>query len=168
MLSTVRSVEVVSDPTNVLALEAAARRQHQADAGTPCSLSPGTTNQRFEAPGALAHFELFTLLSSAPDTGSGRTEAELQVLHLEFWAEMAELLDAGTTRIEFTIIGDGPMRDRVEDTVGPGLPGVALHDAPQRTQGIGYYNLQPSRSSRRAGRGTSSSETVASLTGRPH
>ena len=140
VLSTVRSVEVVSDPTNVLALEAAARRQHQGDAVHLAACHRVLRNQHFEAPGALAHFELFTLLSSARDSGSGRTEAELLVLHLGFWAEIAgELLGGRTTRIDFTVIGDGPVRDRVEDTVGPGLSGVALHDAPDRTQGIGYY-----------------------------
>lgn len=81
-----------------------------------------------------------SLVSSARDSGSGRTEAGLLVAHLSFWAEMAvELLGGEGIRIDLTVIGDGPVRDRVDDTVRRRLSGVPLHDPPQRTQGIGYY-----------------------------
>lgn len=140
VLSTVRSVEVVSDPTNVLALEAAKRRRQGADVVHLAACHRVLRTQQFDAPEALAHFELFSLVSSARDSGSGRTEAELLIAHLSFWAEMAvELLGGEGIRIDLTVIGDGPVRDRVDDTVRRRLSGVPLHDAPQRTQGIGYY-----------------------------
>jgi hypothetical protein len=140
VVSTVRSVEVVSDPTNVLALEAARRRRQGTGPVHLAACHRVLRNQRFEAPGALPHFELFTLVSSARDTGSGRTEADLLVLHLGFWVEvLGELLGDEAVRIDLTTIGDGPVRDRVDDVVRPRLPVMNLHDAPDRTQGIGYY-----------------------------
>ncbi len=140
VLSTVRSVEVVSDPTNVLALEAATRRLHGADAVHLAACHRVLRTQQFNAPDALAHFELFSLVSSARDSGSGRTEAELLVQQLGYWAAIAaKLLHHRATTIELTVIGEGPIRDRLDDTVRPRLAGVSLHDAPDRTQGIGYY-----------------------------
>jgi hypothetical protein len=140
VLSTVRSSEVVSDPTNVLALEAAARRRAGADAVHLAACHRALRNQRFDAPEAAAHFELFTLVSSARDSGAGRTEARLLVLHLRFWAEATvALLGAQVGRIDLTLIDDVPIRERVDDTVRPALTGVRLADAPERTQGIGYY-----------------------------
>jgi hypothetical protein len=139
VLSTVRSSEVISDPTNVLVLEAAARRRRGADAVHLAACHRALRNQWFQTPEAMAHFELFTLVSSARDTGSGRTEAALLVRHLRFWADVTgQLLGAQAGRIDLTTI-DASVRDRVVDTVRPALAGVRLRDAPERTQGIGYY-----------------------------
>ncbi len=141
VLSTVRSLEVVSDLTNVLALEAASRRRRGTKPVHLAACQRVLRHQRFEAPGALPHFELFALVSSARDTGSSRTEAELLVLHLGFWVQaVSAILGDVAVRIDLTVIGDGPLRDRVEDVVRPGLPQAVLHDAPNRTQGIGYYS----------------------------
>jgi hypothetical protein len=140
VLSTVRSSEVVSDPTNVLALEAAARRRGGAHGVHLAACHRALRNQRFESPEAAAHFELFTLVSSAPDTGGGRTEADLLVLHLRFWADVTTaLLGAQVGRIDLTLIDDVPLRERMNDTVRPAIAGVRLAEAPERTQGIGYY-----------------------------
>ena len=140
VLSTVRSSEVVSDPTNVLALEAAARRRGGAHAVHLAACHRALRNQRFDAPDAAAHFELFTLVSSARDSGAGRTEAELLLLHLGFWADVTTaLVGAQVGRIDVTLIDDVRVRERVDDTVRPALVGVRLADAPERTQGIGYY-----------------------------
>lgn len=140
VLSTVRSSEVVSDPTNVLALEAARRRRVD---GGPMHLATChrvLRTQRFSSPDAASHFELFALVSSARDAGSARTEADLLVRHLRFWsAALADLLGPSGVRIDLTVIGDGTLTDRLADTVRPALPGVRLADAPGRTQGIGYY-----------------------------
>ncbi|MDB5506832.1 MAG: hypothetical protein JWR75_1470 [Devosia sp.] len=80
---TVRTGEVVSDPTNILALEAAIRRKKgQADvnlATTHRVVRP----QAYANPKMLAHFSMFGLLSTALDTGNCRTEAQAIGLHLE-------------------------------------------------------------------------------------
>ena len=139
VLSTVRLSEVVSDPTNVLALEAAVRRRAGADVVHLAACHRVLRNQRFDASDARPHFELFALVSSARDSGSARTEAELLVLHLRFWSElMSMMLGPNTGLIELTVISDA-LRERVDDLVRPALGGVRLRDAPDRTEGIGYY-----------------------------
>jgi hypothetical protein len=136
----VRSFEVVSDPTNVLALEAAVRRRAGADVVHLAACHRVLRNQRFDGPGGRPHSELFALVSSARDSGSARTEAELLVVHLRFWSEvLSVLLGPNSGLLDLTVINDATLRDRVDDTVRPALHGVQLRDAPDRTQGIGYY-----------------------------
>jgi len=82
-IPTARTGEVVSDPTNVLALEAAIRRgddlkRDPADVGF---VHLSTTQrvvrpQAYANPYALAHFSLFCLASSGRDRGSFGFEAE--------------------------------------------------------------------------------------------
>jgi hypothetical protein len=143
VLSTVRSSEVVSDPTNVLALEAAVRRRAGADVVHLAACHRVLRNQRFESSDARAHFEMFALVSSARDSGSARTEAQLLIVHLRFWSKVLSLLGPDTGLIDLTVIDDASLRERererVNDVVRPALAGVRLRDAPDRTQGIGYY-----------------------------
>jgi hypothetical protein len=49
------------------------------------------------------------------------------------------LLGAQVGRIDLTVIGDGPVRERVNDTVRPALAGARLSEAPERSSGMGYY-----------------------------
>jgi hypothetical protein len=72
IVSTIRGTEVVSDPTNVLALECAKRLQ--ADPGAHVRL---TTNHRCvraqafpKLPGFAAHFRMFCLVSAGHERGS--------------------------------------------------------------------------------------------------
>lgn len=138
VLSTVRSSEVVSDATNVLALEAAARRRRSEDPVHLAACHRVLRTQPFPPP-ALAHFELFSLVSSARDRGSARTEAELLVSHLGFWSRVIAALLGGVGRIDLTVIDGGAVRERVDDTVRPALGDAEVRDAPNRTQAIGYY-----------------------------
>jgi hypothetical protein len=137
VLSTARSTEVVSDATNVLALEAAVRRQRGQGVVQLAACHRVLRTQPFVAPG-LAHFELFSLVSSARDRGSARTEAALLVEHLSFWSQVIRELLGGAGRIELTVL-DPALGDRMADTVRPALPDSRLADAPQRTRAIGYY-----------------------------
>ena len=75
IVSTVRSSEVVSDPCNVLALEAALRRRSKVDEVHLASCHRVLRAQRFVESDAFAHFVIFGLVSSARDSGSARTEA---------------------------------------------------------------------------------------------
>lgn len=138
ILSTVRSTEVVSDATNVLALEAAARRRPGSNPVHLAACHRVLRTQPFPPP-ALAHFELFNLVSSARDRGSARTEAELLTVHLRYWGRVIADRLGGSARVALTVIDDENLRGRVADTVRPALTGVTLVDAPHRTQGIGYY-----------------------------
>ena len=145
VISTTRGSEVVSDPTNVLALEAASRRQR---AGAPtvslASCHKVLRGQPFDAPGVFQHFRLFALVTSARDRGSGRTEAAMLTTHLQFWARaLEELLPARRSAVRYTVFGFPPLSERIRDTVLPALdplpPGVAVDEDPSRERARGYY-----------------------------
>jgi hypothetical protein len=144
VISTVRGSEVVSDPTNVLALEAAARRK---EAGEPVHLASCTRvlrGQPFDAPGLFQHFRLFALVSSARDRGSATTEAALLTAHLGFWVRaLGELLPGRQVALQFTVFDFPPLRERIKDTVRPALEplpgGVTIDEDPARERARGYY-----------------------------
>ncbi|MEU8262087.1 hypothetical protein AB0C02_15855 [Micromonospora sp. NPDC048999] len=142
IVTTVRGTEVVSDPTNALAVETAARRQRQSRNGEVhlAAVHRVLRAQDF-GPGASAHFRLFTLVSSARDAGSGRTEARLLARHLAWWRTvLAELAPAAAPRLHVTVL-DPVVGERLADTVRPALTvdGVPLLDEPERQRGRGYY-----------------------------
>jgi len=145
VISTVRGTEVVSDPTNVLALEAAQRRQRSGtDAVHLAACHRVLRGQPFDAPGAFQHFRLFTLVSSARDRGSGTTEAALLTAHLRFWASaLGDLLPDRLSTISYTVFGFPPLRERVDDTVLPALApipaAVTIEEDPAMQRARGYY-----------------------------
>ncbi|MFI1192807.1 hypothetical protein ACH4T9_06005 [Micromonospora sp. NPDC020750] len=143
IVTATRSLEVLSDPTNALAVEAADRRLR---GGGPGEVHLAASHrvlraQRFDA-GMQTHFRLFALVSSARDTGSGRTEARLLTLHLDYWQRvLARLVPSAAPRLRFTVLDSPVLRERVADTVLPTLAagGVPLVEEPDRTGGRGYY-----------------------------
>jgi hypothetical protein len=145
VISTIRGSEVVSDPTNVLALEAALRKQRS---GTQtvnlASCHRVLRGQPFDAPGVFQHFRLFVLVTSGRDRGSGTTEAAMLTTHLRFWSRaLSELLPGRRVAARFTVFGFAPLRERMQDTVLPGMQplpeGVAIEEDPTREQARGYY-----------------------------
>lgn len=147
IITTVRLTEVLSDSTNALAIEAAARRQRQ-PAGGEVHLAASHRQLRAQSLGAglTTHFRLFALVSSARDTGSGATQARLLTLHLGFWQEvLADLAPGADPRLRFTSFDDPVVRERIADTVLPGLAGsaagaaVPVVEEPERTRARGYY-----------------------------
>jgi hypothetical protein len=144
VISTTRGTEVVSDPTNVLALEAARRRRSGPGPVHLAACHRVLRGQPFLAPGMLQHFRLFALVSSARDRGSGSTEAELLTAHLRFWTRaLSDLLPDASTTVSYTVFGFPPLAERVRDTVLPALeplPGnVAVVADPERERARGYY-----------------------------
>jgi hypothetical protein len=95
--------------------------------------------------GRSAHFRLFTLVSSARDAGSGTTQARLLILHLGFWQTiLADLVPSAASQLRFTVMNSPVVRERINDTVLPGLAGpaaaaVPIVDYPRRERGRGYY-----------------------------
>ena len=140
IVSTVRSSEVVSDPCNVLALEAALRRRSKVDEVHLAGCHRVLRAQRFAESDAFAHFVIFALVSSARDSGSARTEGQLLIMHLDLWQQILnDLLGSGWGRFAYTLIDNQPVGHRLVETVQSELPGVPLTEYPERTQGIGYY-----------------------------
>src|SRR5438094_7483317 len=91
-LSTIRNTEVVSDSTNVLALEAAVRRHElkRADARSTQAVHLAASHrllrtQHYSDPRLSSHFRVFSLCSAGRDRGSLQFEMESLALHVEFY-----------------------------------------------------------------------------------
>ena len=123
VVATVRNTEVVSDSTNVLAVEAAAQRRRQAR-NDRIDLAACHRQLRAQVfgPGAAAHFRLFALVSSARDRGSGRTEASMLTRHLAYWLDVLEaLLPDQQPQIELSVFDSRVIAERLADTIRPAL-----------------------------------------------
>jgi hypothetical protein len=129
VVTTMRTAEVVSDPTNALAIEAAARRNAGVASVHLAACHRVLRAQDF-GPGWSQHFRLFALVSSARDAGSGRTEIELLRLHLGYWQRV---LDGLPHRLEFTVFGDPVLGDRLRSA------DLRAVEDPRRERGRGYY-----------------------------
>jgi hypothetical protein len=121
VITTVRGSEVVSDPTNVLALEAASRRRRSRSERVDLAACHRVVRaQRFSGPGLFQHFRLFALVSSGRDRGSGAVEAEMLSDHLRFWAlALSDLLPSRRAVLEFSAFDSPVLLERFRDTVVP-------------------------------------------------
>ncbi|WP_197701230.1 hypothetical protein [Micromonospora coriariae] len=140
IVTTMRASEVLSDPTNALAIEAAVRRRRSDE--VHLAAAHRVLRAQDFGPGTSAHFRLFALVSSAPDAGSGVTQARLLIRHLTYWRTvLAELAATAAPRLHVTVFDDQAVRERLTDTVRPALDGstVPLVDEPERERGRGYY-----------------------------
>jgi len=148
VLGTVRTVEVVSDLTNVLALEAARRRRTSGAAVHLAACHRLLRTQRFPD-GWSNHFQLFALVSSDRDRGSGRTEAALLTAHLSYWQSvLSTVLPGHAVEVRYSAFDNPALEERYRDTVLPAVTGAADpatttsitwrpdHD---RTRARGYY-----------------------------
>ncbi|MGC4044242.1 MAG: hypothetical protein QM758_10625 [Armatimonas sp.] len=154
-LSTVRNTEVVSDPTNVLALECATRRRAllktAATAHQRVRLYTSqrvVRPQRFQGPASFAHFRLLTLCTAGRDEGSFRFELEtLYEQLLQLVTLLSALRETGFTigpiRIGITDLSEGVREAALETQVIAPLqerfPELSIGFAPERTAGRGYY-----------------------------
>jgi hypothetical protein len=141
VVSTVRGTEVLSDPTNALAVEAAVRRAEQPRAGrVDLATCHRVLRAQVFGPGHSAHFRLFALVSSARDRGAGRVQAAVLADHLGFWDRvLGELPASRQPWLTVTALGASAVAERIADTVRPAITGVELRADPGRTHGAGYY-----------------------------
>lgn len=115
VLTTIRNMEVVADPTNVLALECALRRQEltkfEPTNATPVHLACShrvVRAQRYRSSGALQHFRLFSLCSGGRTTGDLRFEVQATTQHIRFYLEsLKDFLGSGVP-LRVTIISLSP------------------------------------------------------------
>jgi hypothetical protein len=157
VVATVRGSEVAADPTNGLALEAAARRR-QALREDPRSaavvrlaaIQRVTRAQQFTGPVSFAHFGLLGLVTAGRDTGGHAFERASIAEHLRFAADGLARLGAARVRLELTRLDDA-MPDVTAAVAAAvagaalagaalaGAGGVEVADAPGRRSGRGYY-----------------------------
>jgi len=149
VIATIRRTEVAADPTNGLALEAAARRARLLDA-SPRSADPVrlaasqrvTRAQQFEGPISFAHFQLLGVVTAGRDVGSHEFERTHLIEHLRLAVSGIAAVGAGVGEIKIAItrLDDAATRilAAVED-VFAGVAGVQVADAPERESGRAYY-----------------------------
>jgi hypothetical protein len=147
VIATVRGTEVAADPTNGLALEAAARRadllRQVPRSAEPVRLAASqrvTRAQLFSGPVSFAHFQLLGVVTAGRDTGNRSFERRHLAEHLTF--AVAGLRAVGIeARIAITCL-DEPS-EQVFAAVGDklaALPGVEVAEVPDRISGRAYYD----------------------------
>jgi RimJ/RimL family protein N-acetyltransferase len=150
-LATDRNTEVVSDATNVLALEAAVRRGSLLE-GAPRSreavhlaASHRLVRPQFmDDPRFFAHFSLFGLCSAGRD-GEGAFDVVTVPVHAAFHGRLlrAFLGDRVALSLRFTDFSGKDRRDLLDQAVleplRAALPGAEVRHEPGRETGRGYY-----------------------------
>jgi hypothetical protein len=140
VVSTIRTTEVAADPTNALALEAAARRR-AGDARGTVRLAAFQRVVRTPPPraGHLAHFSLLGLVTAGRDDGGHRFEREAVAEHALSLA--AGLAAAGLGRARLACTPLSPAGEALAAALPATLAGSPLDVIMdrQRQSGRGYY-----------------------------
>ncbi len=139
VLSALRMTEVVSDPTNVLALECARRLRVNHD--TPVHL---VTSQRVlraqpvpKLPGHSQHFRIFVLASGAPEAKDHAFTVETFVLHIRTMLRALDRLEQhgyafGARRVDILATSQRQaLGDRIEEALGITTPANLLTSNPR-------------------------------------
>jgi hypothetical protein len=151
-VTTIRNTVVVSDSTNVLALECAVRRR-EALRTNPKSIQPIhlaashrlLRAQQYGDPKALAHFSSFALCSAGRDMGNLKFEFQALSLHISFYlTALRAFLGTGISlRLSVTDLQENKQVDPIKNELFSNLrsefEGVECALDPQRTSGRGYY-----------------------------
>jgi len=151
-VSTARNTEVVSDSTNVLALECALRRRAllRQDPKSSQAVHLAASHrllraQRFDSPDSVPHFSLFALCSAGRDPGSMQFEWTNLRLHVGFYlkALRAYLGPRLPLHLSATDFGATARVEQVEAQLLSGFRSEAdridcAYDG-ERTAGKGYY-----------------------------
>lgn len=104
-VATVRKGEVISDPTNILAIEAASRRK-KIDEDIHLGASARVVRpQNYNTPGMLAHFRLFALVSAGRSRGGVDFESEALLRHLAFYCDAITRFVPGI-RLQLAVTGE--------------------------------------------------------------
>jgi hypothetical protein len=147
VVATVRGSEVAADPTNGLALEAAARRRgllrddpRSAAAVRLAAVQRVARAQQVSGPVSFAHFQLLGAVTAGRDTGGHAFERAALAEHLRFAAHGLARLGAARIRVELTGLDDAmPDLTAAVTAVVAGARGTEVVDAPGRRGGRGYY-----------------------------
>ena len=151
VISTIRNTEVLSDSTNVLALEAAVRRRAlkkgAARSGEPVHLAAShrlVRGQRYADPRFAQHFKVFSVCSAGRDGGGFRFEVDALELHISFYlVAIRDFLGPSVTLdVSLTLLDSGATLTGAAEALLGKLRtrfGVAALMDPARTAGRGYY-----------------------------
>lgn len=151
-VATARNTEVVSDSTNVLALECALRRREllRADPKSTHAVHLAASHrllraQRYESPRLVAHFSSFALCSAGRDQGARSFELSALGLHMRFYLKSLRAFLGPGVPLHLSLTDFGSLaRDPLLETqlLGPirsEFEGVTCGMDDPRTSGQGYY-----------------------------
>jgi hypothetical protein len=155
VLTAIRNCEVVADSTNVLALEAAARRRRMLrldprsrEEVRLCASHRLVRGQHFDRPGMLPHFRLMALTTAGRDGGSFRFEAralteqvDAHLLLLERAAAAGLVIHEPVVSLTDLSAGSrmAALRQEVVDPLARKHPGVTFGFDDSREAGRRYY-----------------------------
>jgi RimJ/RimL family protein N-acetyltransferase len=143
-VATIRNTEVVSDPTNVLALECALRRRSSAAAVHLATTHRVLRPQKFAGPRMVSHFRLFTLASAGRDEGNRDFEIRELSRHASFYVRLLRAFcDARLPiRVAVTDFSSPDQSVQLEkQMLGPLRASLSVECCldPNRPSGRGYY-----------------------------
>jgi hypothetical protein len=149
-VATARNTEVVSDSTNVLALECTMRRQEPGARGPDGTVHLAASHrllraQRYENPALLAHFSAFALCSAGRDVGNFGFELVAAGHHIRFYLRALRAFLGGGVQLRVSLsdlshtIPRDLLKDRLLRRIRPEFDGVQCILDEERTRGQGYY-----------------------------
>jgi hypothetical protein len=153
VLSALRGAEVVSDSTNVLALECALRRRAHVQGRRPkvpvklCAAHKHLRTQRMAEDYFSPHFRIFALASAGRDTGNSAFETDALKEHLRFYLRLLAKLIVRTDGLELAVgltdfrgAAVAGLENAVLAPLREEFPGVRFGVDGERTKGKGYYD----------------------------
>ena len=150
-IATIRNSEVVSDSTNILALECAHQRQALLEKDRKSTESVHlaashrlTRAQNFQDPQALAHFSLFGLCSAGRDQGGMVFERETLRRHIAFFLRAIQTFIVSEMPVEVVLTDfQDPPRDTILEMIAAQIradfPTATVRFDPLREHSRGYY-----------------------------
>lgn len=147
-LGALRGLEVLADPTTVLALEAATRRKRGAAEARLCAFGRMLRLQPFDNPAFSPHFSIFGMITAARDGGGFAFETAALVeqlrVQLRFLARLAaDGYRIADIRVELADTARDPRRlalcDGIFAALAAEFPTVAFAIDPARTHAVEYY-----------------------------
>jgi hypothetical protein len=130
VVTTVRGTEVVSDSTNVLALESAVRRRGGSGPVRLCAFHRVLRGQAYDDPSLASHFALLALTTAGRDEGSLSFEVDALREHIGFYVRLLDALGISAD-LRVTPL-DEALRPLLEQ-----IPGARIDD--ERTSARTYY-----------------------------
>ena len=153
---TIRNSEVCSDPTNVLALEAATRRKSNLRKGSKkqqtvklCASHRVVRAQMFDEAAAFPHFKLLSLCTAGKDEGSFNFELESLKVHISYYINIFKTagennFQINQVRVVFFIIENQIVNKVINfllDELIQKFPGIKFEVDEESNSGAGYYKL---------------------------
>ena len=150
-IATIRNTEVLSDSTNILALECARQRQQLLEKDRKSTESVHlaashrlTRAQKFSDPQALAHFSLFGLCSAGRDQGGMVFERETLRRHITFYLRAILTFVKSDLSLEVVLTDfHEPVREAMLELMASQIreafPQISVRFDPHREHSRGYY-----------------------------